>query len=102
MPEICYLQADNSTDIHLNGGEMITAFKTLKHFESVLSYPFVGFITVILLTRVTFPGSIPETQFVISKHYGENSFSKSYKVNVDLIIFEISNGITKKYPSTKI
>jgi DNA-binding LytR/AlgR family response regulator len=37
--DICYLQADNnSTDIHLNGGEMITAFKTLKHFES---YPFV-------------------------------------------------------------
>jgi hypothetical protein len=28
-------------------------------------------------------------QFVISK-YGENSFSKSYKVNVDLIISEIS------------
>jgi hypothetical protein len=28
-------------------------------------------------------------QFVISKHYGENSFSKSYKVNVDLIISEI-------------
>jgi DNA-binding LytR/AlgR family response regulator len=38
--DICYLQADNnSTDIHLNGGEMITAFKTLKHFEGVLSYP---------------------------------------------------------------
>jgi DNA-binding LytR/AlgR family response regulator len=33
--DICYLQADNnSTDIHLNGGEMITAFKTLKHFEA--------------------------------------------------------------------
>jgi hypothetical protein len=39
----------------------------LKHFEGVLSYPFVGSITVILLTRVTFPGSIPEMQFVISK-----------------------------------
>jgi DNA-binding LytR/AlgR family response regulator len=34
--DICYLQADNnSTDIHLNNGEMVTAFKTLKHFEGV-------------------------------------------------------------------
>jgi hypothetical protein len=65
--DICYLQADNnSTDIHLNGGEMITAFKTLKHFEGVLSYPFVGSITVILLTRVTFRIHTG-MQFVISK-----------------------------------
>ena len=34
--DICYFQADNnSTDIHLNNGEMITAFKTLKHFYNV-------------------------------------------------------------------
>ncbi len=40
--DIAYLQADNnSTDIHLNSGEMITAFKTLKHFESVMTHPFV-------------------------------------------------------------
>jgi DNA-binding LytR/AlgR family response regulator len=39
--DICYLHADNnSTDIHLNTGEMITAFKTLKHFEG-LSVPFI-------------------------------------------------------------
>jgi hypothetical protein len=87
------LQADNnSTDIHLNGGEMITAFKTLKHFEGVLSYPFVGSITVILLTRVTFPDPYWKCSLLYQKHYGENSFSKSYKVNVDLIISEISNG----------
>ena len=31
--DILYFEADNnSTDIHLNNGEMITAFKTLKHF----------------------------------------------------------------------
>jgi len=40
--DICYFQADNnSTDIHLNSGEMITAFKTLKHFESILDFPFI-------------------------------------------------------------
>jgi hypothetical protein len=39
--DICYLHADNnSTDIHINTGEMITAFKTLKHFEG-LSVPFI-------------------------------------------------------------
>jgi DNA-binding LytR/AlgR family response regulator len=42
MRDICYLQADNnSTDIHLNNGEMVTAFKTLKHFEGALLFPFV-------------------------------------------------------------
>ena len=35
--DVLYLEADNnSTDIHLNNGEMITAFKTLKHFENTL------------------------------------------------------------------
>ena len=35
--DVLYFEADNnSTDIHLNNGEMITAFKTLKHFETVL------------------------------------------------------------------
>jgi DNA-binding LytR/AlgR family response regulator len=46
--DISYLQADNnSTDIHLSNGETITAFKTLKHFESVLTYPLLEFIIVI-------------------------------------------------------
>jgi len=40
--EILYLRADNnSTDIYLNNGEKISAFKTLKHFEQLLPYPFV-------------------------------------------------------------
>jgi hypothetical protein len=44
--DICYLQADNSTDIHLNNGEMVTAFKTLKHFEGDF-FPLFVFTTVI-------------------------------------------------------
>jgi DNA-binding LytR/AlgR family response regulator len=47
--DICFLQADNnSTDIHLNNGEMITGFKKLKYFEAVLSYPFIRIHKVIL------------------------------------------------------
>ncbi len=50
--DICYLQADNnSTDIHLYNGEMITAFKTLKHFENVLSSPFVRLDFLVQLQR---------------------------------------------------
>jgi hypothetical protein len=40
MPEISVTYKRITTlQIYLNGGEMITAFKTLKHFEGVLSYP---------------------------------------------------------------
>jgi hypothetical protein len=38
--DICYLHADNNSDIHLNTGEMITTFKT-KHFEGcIIPVPF--------------------------------------------------------------
>jgi DNA-binding LytR/AlgR family response regulator len=95
MPEICYLQADNnSTDIHLNGGEMITAFKTLKHFEGVLSYPFVRIHNSYIVNSRYISDPYRKCSLLYQKHYGENSFSKSYKVNVDLIISEISNGNT--------
>lgn len=92
--DICYLQADNnSTDIHLNTGETVTAFKTLKHFENVLSFPFVRIHN----------SYIVNSQFISRIHTGntvcyiKNSttkipFSKSYKTNIDLIISEISNG----------
>jgi len=92
--DICYLQADNnSTDIHLNTGENITAFKTLKHFESVLSFPFIRIHN----------SYIVNSQYISRIHTGnsvcyiKNStikvpFSKSYKVNIDLIISEIANG----------
>ena len=92
--DICYLQADNnSTDIHLNGGEMITAFKTLKHFEGVLAYPFVRIHN----------SYIVNSRYISRIHTGNSvcyiknttikiPFSKSYKTNIDLIISEISNG----------
>lgn len=92
--DIWYLQADNnSTDIYLNSGEKVTAFKTLKHFENVLSFPFVRIHN----------SYIVNTQFISRIHTGnavcyiKNSttkipFSKSYRANIDLIISEISNG----------
>jgi len=93
--DILYFEADNnSTDIHLNNGEMITAFKTLKHFETVLppsqflrihnSY----IINVSQVSRI----HTGNTVCYIKNSTTKLPFSKSYKENVDLIISRIAAG----------
>jgi DNA-binding LytR/AlgR family response regulator len=91
--DIAYFQADNnSTDIHLKNGEMITAFKTLKHFETVLTNPFIRIHNSYIVNR----------NFISRIHTGNSlcyikkttiklPFSKSYKTNVDFIISEFAN-----------
>jgi len=92
--DICYLQADNnSTDIHLYNGEMITAFKTLKHFESVLSSPFVRIhnsyiVNIDYVSRIHTGNAVCYIKNTTTKL----PFSKSYKENVDSIINSITNG----------
>ena len=92
--EICYLQADNnSTDIHLYNGEMITAFKTLKHFEGSLNSPFVR-IHNSYIVNIDYVSRIHTGNAVC---YIKNTtiklpFSKSYKDNVDAIIQSITKG----------
>ncbi len=92
--DICYLQADNnSTDIHLKNGEMVTAYKTLKHFENILESPFVR-IHNSYIVNMTYVSRIHTGNAVC---YLKNSttklpFSKSYKDNVDAIISSITNG----------
>jgi DNA-binding LytR/AlgR family response regulator len=91
--DICYLRADNnSTDIHLNNGEMITAFKTLKHFEGVLLYPFIRIHNSYIVNQ----NYISRIHSGNSVCYIKNStvklpFSKSYKTNIDLIISEFAS-----------
>jgi DNA-binding LytR/AlgR family response regulator len=92
--DICYLQADNnSTDIHLYNGEMITAFKTLKHFEGVLTSPFVR-IHNSYIVNIDFVSRIHTGNAVcyIKNTTTKLPFSKSYKENVDSIINSITNG----------
>ncbi len=93
--DILYFEADNnSTDIHLNNGEMITAFKTLKHFETVL--PQMQFlrihnsyiINVDQVSRI----HTGNTVCYIKNSTTKLPFSKSYKDNVDLIITRIAGG----------
>jgi DNA-binding LytR/AlgR family response regulator len=92
--DICYLQADNnSTDIHLYNGEMITAFKTLKHFEGVLSSPFVRIhnsyiVNIDYVSRIHTGNAVCYIKNTTTKL----PFSKSYKDNVDSIINSITNG----------
>ncbi|WP_281297970.1 LytR/AlgR family response regulator transcription factor [Flavobacterium limnophilum] len=92
--DISYLQADNnSTDIYLNNGEMITAFKTLKHFEGVLPHPFVRIHNSYIVNR----NCISRIHTGNAVCYIKNTtvkvpFSKSYKPNVDVIISDFANG----------
>lgn len=92
--DICYFQADNnSTDIHLNNGEMVTAFKTLKHFEGILSAPFTRIHNSYIVNR----NYISRIHTGNTVCYIKNTtiklpFSKSYKANVDAIISEFSSG----------
>lgn len=92
--DICYLQADNnSTDIHLFNGEMVTAFKTLKHFENVLTSPFVRIhnsyiVNIDYVSRIHTGNSV----CYIKNSTTKLPFSKSYKENVDTIISSITNG----------
>jgi DNA-binding LytR/AlgR family response regulator len=92
--DICYLQADNnSTDIHLNNGEMITAFKTLKHFEIVLDSPFVRIhnsyiVNIDYVSRIHTGNAVCYIKNTTTKL----PFSKSYKENVDNILNSITKG----------
>ncbi len=92
--DIAYLQADNnSTDIHLNSGEMITAFKTLKHFEGVMTYPFVRIhnsyiVNIDYVSRIHTGNSVCHIKNTTTKL----PFSKSYKDNIDAIIATIASG----------
>ncbi|OXA81155.1 two component transcriptional regulator, LytTR family [Flavobacterium aquidurense] len=92
--DIAYFQADNnSTDIYLNTGEMITAFKTLKHFESILSHPFIRIHNSYIINQ----NYIARIHNGNSVCYIKNSpkkipFSKTYKSNVDIIIANFAAG----------
>lgn len=93
--EILYFEADNnSTDIHLNNGEMITAFKTLKHFETVL--PPTQFLRIhnsyIINVNQVSRIHTGNTVCYIKNSTTKLPFSKSYKENVDLIISRIAAG----------
>lgn len=96
--DIVYLQADNnSTDLYINNGDTITAFKTLKHFENTLPPQFVRIhnsyiINMSYVSRIHLGNNV----CYIKNSKTQLPFSKSYKKNVDLIISLISNNEGKE------
>lgn len=93
--DILYFEADNnSTDIHLKDGEMVTAFKTLKVFENVL--PPTQFLRIhnsyIININQVARIHTGNTVCYIKNSNIKLPFSKSYKENVELIIHRIASG----------
>ena len=93
--DILYFEADNnSTDIHLKDGEMVTAFKTLKHFENVL--PTNQFLRIhnSYIIGINHVARIHTGNAVcfIKNSTIKLPFSKSYRDNVELIIHNIASG----------
>ncbi len=92
--DICFLKADNnSTDIHLNNGELITAFKTLKYFETVLSHPFARIHKSYIVNRNYISRIHSGNALCYIKNFNARlPYSKLYKANVDQIISDFANG----------
>lgn len=72
---------------------MITAFKTLKHFETVLSSPFVRIhnsyiVNIDYVSRIHTGNAVCYIKNTTTKL----PFSKSYKENVDAILNSITKG----------
>jgi len=66
--DIVYLKADsNTTDFHLKSGKVISAYKTLKHFEKLLPFYFLEFIMAMLLISNMSVGLIWVKAIVIYK-----------------------------------
>ncbi|KVV13321.1 LytTR family DNA-binding domain-containing protein [Flavobacterium sp. TAB 87] len=90
--EVVYFKADNnSTDIYLQTGEMITAFKTLKHFEGLLRNPFYRIHNSYLINsnyiaRIHTGSKLCTLRNTVKKI----PFSKSYRSNIELIIDNFS------------
>lgn len=86
--DIVYAKADNnSTDIFLNNGDMVTAFKTMKHFETTLPAEFVRIhnsyiVNVNYISRIHIGNNV----CYIKNSKMQLPFSKSYKKNIDLLI----------------
>ncbi len=90
--DIVYLKADNNTtDFHLQSGKVITAFKTLKHFEKLLPFYFFrihhGYvINVDHVSRI----NLGKSQCYLLNNEIALPFSRTYKDNITTIIIRIS------------
>lgn len=93
--EILYLKADNNaTDFIMNDGRVISAFKTLKTFESQLPENFVRvhqsyILNINYVSRINYGKSI----CALKNNQTQLPFSKSYKSNIDELKKSLSKNV---------
>jgi len=90
--DIIYLKADNNTtDFYLKSGKVVSAYKTLKHFEKLLPFYFFrihhGYvININYVSRI----NLGKSSCYLNNNEIVLPFSRTYKENIDTIILRIS------------
>lgn len=90
--DIIYLKADNNTtDFYLKNGKIISAFKTLKHFEQQLPFYFFRIhhsymINIEYVSRI----NLGKCNCYLDNNEIVLPFSRTYKDNIDAILVRIS------------
>ncbi|WP_264538489.1 LytR/AlgR family response regulator transcription factor [Flavobacterium sp. N1736] len=91
LQNVTYLKADNNTtDIQMDNGKIVNAYKTLKHFESTLPFYFLR-IHKSYIVNINHVSRIHFSKSKCYLNYNEIlPFSLTYKDNVDSIIRKIN------------
>lgn len=90
--DIIYLKADsNTTDFYLKNGKIISAFKTLKHYEQLLPFYFFRIhhsylINIDYVSRI----NLGKCNCYLDNNEIILPFSRTYKDNIDAILVRIS------------
>jgi DNA-binding LytR/AlgR family response regulator len=90
--DIVYLKADNNTtDFYMKSGKVITAYKTLKHFEKLLPFYFFRIhnsytINIDYVSRI----NMGKSNCYLNSNEHIIPFSRTYKDNIDIIINKIA------------
>jgi DNA-binding LytR/AlgR family response regulator len=91
LQDITYLKADNNTtDIQMDNGRTVNAYKTLKHFEGTLPFYFLR-IHKSYIVNINHVSRIHFSKSKCYLNYNEIlPFSLTYKDNIDAIIRKIN------------
>ena len=91
LQDIAYLKADNNTtDIQMDNGKTVNAYKTLKHFESTLPFYFLR-IHKSYIVNINHVSRIHFSKSKCYLNYNEIlPFSLTYRDNIDAIIRKIN------------
>jgi DNA-binding LytR/AlgR family response regulator len=91
LQDIVYLKADNNTtDIKLDNGKIINAYKTLKHFENTLPFYFLR-IHKSYIVNIHYVSRIHFSKAKCYMNYNEIlPFSINYRDNIDSIVRKIN------------